>query len=126
MPEQTFSVMQFVRLLLLLLAFGAAVFSLTMNALRGRWKNVLLDLGIFLLLPLLWSVIGNVLRLCFPGSGGWGGIWLCTGLFLWPAPHTFLAAAARKRGDREGFLCALVAIGAITALMLYTLLGLLF
>ena len=126
MPEQTFSVMQFVRLSLLLLAFGAVMFSLTMSAMRGRWKNVLLDLGIFLLLPLLWSVIGNVLRLCFPGSDGWGSIWLGTGLFLWPAPHTFLAAAARKRGDREGFLCALVGIGAITALMLLTLLRLLF
>lgn len=126
MPEQTFSVMQIVRLGLLLVAFAAAVFLLTVSALRGKWKNLLLDLGIFLLLPLLWSVTGNVLRLCFPGTAGWGAVWLCTGLFLWPAPHTFLAATARKRRDRERFLCALAGIGAITALMLRSLLGLLF
>ena len=48
MPGKDFAVIAAVRFLAVVLSLVSAVFALTLNALRGKWKMFLLDFGIFL------------------------------------------------------------------------------
>ena len=122
MQGKDFTVIVAVRFFAVVLNLVSAIFALTLNALRGKWKMFLLDLGIFFVRPLLWSISGNILRLCFPDHPGLWRPWLYAGLPLWVLPHCLLAVRARRRKDRDGLFCAAAGVLAVISFEVWQLL----
>ena len=83
------------------LALAAAVFDISANIYRKKWKRLILDIFVCFIQMPLWGILGVAIVGIFPSLiySYFPGIWLILGLFLWFIPHSIFTIKAIRRKD---------------------------
>ena len=104
------------------LALVSAVFDISANIYRKKWKRLILDIFVCFIQMPLWVILGVAILGIFPGLiySYFSGIWLISGVLLWVAPHSVITAKAIRQKawldavHSAGVILAIIAFGIFT------------
>ena len=103
------------------LALVSAVFDISANIYRKKWKRLILDIFVCLIQVPLWIILGIAILRFFPDLiySYFPGIWMITGAVLWITPHCIMTVKAIHRKDRFDTVCSVAGILAIISFCVF-------